>query len=412
MFEHGSSCDNSTTACGTYHAHLHVVPIDATQATFFEACAEVWGQTRGSLDWIPIEGPLALRAEATGKDYFYFSFLDSGRSHLALPTSPPSQFFRQVVQLTLAAQVRLELAYQPGIRERRDHAACSAGRQATRSRAVNDTPDAEAIDFAPIDLTDGRELGDPRTRWGLRAWTQISLEAAYLAIILGAVPLTLLLSWSEQWKSDLGLTDAQHEVFVAYMVAWLSGLVGGAAFSMKWLYHTVAKGSWSHDRLLWRLFTPLISATLAFAFAAFIRSGILTILDSRQMSKPAAIAAVSFLVGYFSDNAIAALVRVAERIFGPPLRRSQGTKESRNSPSQAVSGTRADSEDAAASYEPDITEVTPARTTVPPADELPSAPEGGSTADEPRPPGGPKGTQESPHRNGPSPSEEGPSHTT
>ena len=70
---------------------------------------------------------------------------------------------------------------------------------------------------------------------------------------------------------------------------------------------------WNYDRRLWRLFTPHISGGLAFAtllvFEAFGTNALLA-------GKPGRTFAFGFLVGLFSDNALAKLTEIAVTLFG------------------------------------------------------------------------------------------------
>ena len=172
--------------------------------------------------------------------------------------------------------------------------------------------------FAPQDPTDGRGQGDWDTRYqDATARRAIRFEAFYLALHLFAVPVLLtLFLWRlpERW---VAVEAELYEGFLVYLCAWLGGTLGGALFAMKWLYHTVAKGSWNRDRRLWRIFTPHLSGALAFAFVLIISSGFLTLFDEEAMQSTTLVLAVSFLVGYFSDTAIAKLAEVAESVFGP-----------------------------------------------------------------------------------------------
>jgi hypothetical protein len=85
---------------------------------------------------------------------------------------------------------------------------------------------------------------------------------------------------------------------------------------IKWLYHSVARGSWHLDRRLWRIFTPHISGGLSFFVLALISSGALRIFDRKATESFALVVGLGFLVGYFSDSAIAKLTELAETLFG------------------------------------------------------------------------------------------------
>ncbi len=173
-------------------------------------------------------------------------------------------------------------------------------------------------EFAPVDRSDGgRELGDwksrytdPGAKWGIR------LEAAYLAVLLFFVPALIAILWLGYPKEWLGLSDQKYRGILKYGIAWLSGMMGGTLFDVKWLYHSVARQIWHLDRRLWRLFTPHISGGLAFAFIALISSGMLRIFDRKAVESLSLIVGVGFLVGYFSDSAVAKLTEIADTLFG------------------------------------------------------------------------------------------------
>lgn len=173
------------------------------------------------------------------------------------------------------------------------------------------------VDFAPGNPTDGRKLleweskyNDPSARKAIR------YEAIYLAILLFSSPVLLLLLWLEYPKGWLGLSDEKYRPLLTYGLAWVSGVLGGTLFDIKWLYHTVARGLWHLDRRLWRLFTPHISGGLAFAVVTLIASGVFRIFDRDALDSLPLVVGLSFLVGYFSDSTVAKLAEVAQTLFG------------------------------------------------------------------------------------------------
>ena len=170
--------------------------------------------------------------------------------------------------------------------------------------------------FAPADPTDGRAPLDWQSKYDKNARDAIRTEAIYLGLLLFLVPTAILLLWLGLPKQWLALSDDRYKVFARYGTAWLAGTLGGVLFAIKWLYHTVARRIWHLDRRLWRLFTPHISGGLAFAMIALISSGLLSLFDSKASDSLRVIVGTSFLVGYFSDSAIAKLSEVAETLFG------------------------------------------------------------------------------------------------
>lgn len=170
--------------------------------------------------------------------------------------------------------------------------------------------------FAPDDPTDGREPLDWKSKYPEDARKLIWREASYLFGLLLLLPLLMLVFWLGYPQRGLKLSDQQYEPVLKYALAWLGGMLGGTLFDIKWLYHVVARQVWHLDRQLWRLFTPHISGGLAFAIVALISSGMLRVFDSQAAHSRSLIIAVAFLVGYFSDSAIAKLSEIAETVFG------------------------------------------------------------------------------------------------
>jgi hypothetical protein len=137
-----------------------------------------------------------------------------------------------------------------------------------------------------------------------------------MAVLLLGVPIVIAALWLKYPKHWMGLSDLEYNCILKYGMAWLGGVFGGTLFAVKWLYHSVARQIWHLDRRLWRLFTPHISGGLAFVFVALISSGILRIFDRKAVDSLSLIFGVGFLVGYFSDSAIAKLTEIADTLFG------------------------------------------------------------------------------------------------
>jgi hypothetical protein len=169
--------------------------------------------------------------------------------------------------------------------------------------------------FAPEDFTDGRGLGQWRSRYDREAWSYIYWEAGYLAALLLIVLVSMLLVWLKIPQRYLKLSDAMSPTFTRYVMAGLSGILGGVLFAMKWLYHSVAKELWNVDRKLWRYFAPIISGGLA--FAAICVTEAFGVFDPKLVATSARTTALGFMVGFFSDNALAKLAEVAQTLFGP-----------------------------------------------------------------------------------------------
>lgn len=178
------------------------------------------------------------------------------------------------------------------------------------------SPDAkgDTASFAPVDLTDGRKPWEWRSRWSPEARRMMALEASYLTLLLFLGPVLLLLLATGRF----GDWDSGNMALASRpAAAWLGGLLGGTIFGIKWLYHTAAKGSWHEDRRLWRLLTPHVSGGLACSFAILAGSGLIAIFDRQSFTSVGVNFGFGFVVGYFSDAAIAKLAELAEVLFGP-----------------------------------------------------------------------------------------------
>jgi hypothetical protein len=186
--------------------------------------------------------------------------------------------------------------------------------------------------FGEADPTDGRELMDWESKFrDPMARKEIRREAIYLAALLFGAPLVIGLVWLEVPKHLFHISDHKYVPILKYSLAWAAGTLGGTLFAVKWLYHSVARQLWHMDRRLWRLFTPHISGGLSFGVTALVASGVIRIFDSRATESHSLVVGFSFLVGYFSDSAIAKLYEVAETIFGTS-RSKEKHRESGNPP--------------------------------------------------------------------------------
>jgi hypothetical protein len=172
-------------------------------------------------------------------------------------------------------------------------------------------------------LTDGRAIGQYQSAYSFGAWVQIVGELAYLLIVLGLsfAGLVLLAKYVVLRETSgpvfaLIGSPTESTPLVVYAAVILSGICGGCASSLKWLYHSVAKQRWHRDRLIWRLIVPPLSGVLAVFTALMIISGIVPFLNRTSLAGPASGAALGFFVGLFSDNLLAALQKVAFRAFG------------------------------------------------------------------------------------------------
>lgn len=171
-------------------------------------------------------------------------------------------------------------------------------------------------DFAGNDDTDGRAPGNWWSTYPLEAQKEIRFDAwlvgGYFLVSLLLVFLCVM-DCHPHWIP----VDCDTSGVVGSLVcSFVGGVFGGALFSMKWLYHSVARQKWNLDRRLWRIFTPLISGGLAMMMVMLVSSNILRIFDKDAISNRLSILAFASLVGYFSDSAAGKLAELAQTLFG------------------------------------------------------------------------------------------------
>lgn len=166
------------------------------------------------------------------------------------------------------------------------------------------------------DVLAEREKGIWQTIYPPEARSLIRTEIIYLAVHIAVGLGALGIIWWFPLERFLEINATNFFEFQGYVVAWLGGILGGTTFSMKWLYHALAKGRWHQDRRVWRFFTPHISGVVAVAFLALLDSGFLNIVVEER-NVPFAFA-FGFVVGYFSDSALAKMREVGYLLFGRP----------------------------------------------------------------------------------------------
>lgn len=183
--------------------------------------------------------------------------------------------------------------------------------------------DQQSEGWAPHDYTDYRRRGDWKTIYPPEARKWIWIEAAYLAMLfvgaLGAVLYILHEFRAVPPATETGGMGVDHEdcaLFVAFLGALGAGTLGGCSFGIKWMYHSVAKQRWHEDRRLWRFLTPPLSGVVALFMVLLVSSGLLQIFDKEFVRRPIAVLAFSFVVGYFSDKALAKMAELADTLFG------------------------------------------------------------------------------------------------
>lgn len=171
--------------------------------------------------------------------------------------------------------------------------------------------------FAPEARTDGRHVGSWNSRFIEKtARTQIAIEALYVFLILTLTPFLLIVIEFHIWPSSEVLSDAQWTTLTPFAFAYIGGIFGGTLFATKWLYHTVAKGTWNADRLLWRLFTPLLSGGVALTIILLAAGQVIPLFGAELVRTSSGALGVAIFVGYFSDKAFSRLERLADKHLG------------------------------------------------------------------------------------------------
>lgn len=191
---------------------------------------------------------------------------------------------------------------------------------------------------------------DQQPNWWLRR--QIICEALYLLVLL-VISVALVFAIHFGWFEANGwIIQPASRV---YLYAALGGLLGGWAFDMKWLYRGVAHmricdpritsdivqrietclddthctsdlrevilkrikehdDCWRPGRLYWRLFTPPISALVAFAvYLAGVSGAIFVKIEN---SSGAFAFSFCFILGYFSDAVVSKMANWVESLLG------------------------------------------------------------------------------------------------
>jgi|ERR1017187_727043 hypothetical protein len=173
------------------------------------------------------------------------------------------------------------------------------------------TDDSNSIFNSP---NDNRKEGHWQTRYSdPEAKKAIEWEKWYLIILL-TIFLILPFTLGILTNGCTLYIPCDYLILKVYGFAWMGGTLGGIIFSMKWLYHSVAKNSWNIDRRLWRIFTPYLSGVLALIIIVLINSKTLLSISELSLNLDKAYG-IGFLVGYFSDNAIGKLTELANVLF-------------------------------------------------------------------------------------------------
>lgn len=192
--------------------------------------------------------------------------------------------------------------------------------------ADSESRGVQAPGFAPEEPTDERDLGQWESRYSEKeARRAIQFEAGFVWISLGFSILAILgvacalVVWTEPEFQRF------HPV-APFALSYLGGMLGGTLFSMKWLYHSVAKGLWNRDRRLWRTFTPFLSGGASLTVILLCASGAIPLFGPELVRTEVGALGLSVVFGYFSDRAFSALERLAEDNLGLVAKKRKAKK--------------------------------------------------------------------------------------
>lgn len=186
---------------------------------------------------------------------------------------------------------------------------------------VDDDPskDNQIVSHTPEEIEqnfDSRQPGHWQSVYCCRAWIVIAIESLYIGSLLLLSVWLCYQVWSLELLTLLNIPEERVSSFGALLYSFTGGLMGGILFTMKWLYHSVARKKWHVDRLLWRLFTPWISGIFAFVMYTLMKSGLFSVFDEVALANGTTAFSIGFLVGYFSDSAMSKFREIADTLFG------------------------------------------------------------------------------------------------
>jgi hypothetical protein len=170
------------------------------------------------------------------------------------------------------------------------------------------------------DPTDGRKRWDWSCGYPPEARRIYHGEAMYLVFFMLAGLALVLFSWTGHTAEFLGVKGHAAITLKKYCYYVGAGAVGGAVFSIKFMYRVIARGYWHLDRQMWRFLSPVVALGVAFGTGALIEA---SLVSGHAPSSGSAIVGTGFIIGYFADQAIAKMYEVAMVLFGTTSKSSE-----------------------------------------------------------------------------------------
>jgi len=145
--------------------------------------------------------------------------------------------------------------------------------------------------------------------------SQIQFEFWYLTITFLISVLTLFIIQAKIFDFEINHAD-KTSIF-----SIIGGFLGGWVYDTKWFYRVTARGKndqhgfpWQPHKFYWRIFTPFLSAVVAFVAILLAKSDFFPIAIKNKESAQSAFA-ICFFFGYFSDLVLSRLAAWAEKII-------------------------------------------------------------------------------------------------
>jgi hypothetical protein len=168
----------------------------------------------------------------------------------------------------------------------------------------------------------------------------IVVFSLFVSALTAFALLLLIQLWPVQTGGKKAGYQLQHVVLgvhvhpaleiVLMLIALLSGLLGAMIHSLRSISNYVGNRSLRWSWMLYYATLPFVGASLALVFYFVFRAGLISTQANAQAVSPYGVAAISGLVGLFSNQAAEMLKNVFSSIFTKAPRGSDSTPASSN----------------------------------------------------------------------------------